>query len=615
VGVSRSYTRRLDTARHCRASPGTATVCRQRDPALATLLRHSTYTEGKIMTSVTDAAFQPVVSLAPVAPSTTLMGFDLVWAVTQNTVNSQLAWLQESGCIPRQLQIGSMDLDGIAIGSDTKPANIAPPTVDFDTGVAQQARLSITFTSGNVQHYKGFGRNAEIVTTPITGWKLAFKVNLNLGQIAHDHLTTDSKIPPEILQKLEQFSSSDFSIQSIFLDFQNSDMVNYDTVTSVINTDDEFLKQNFATSLGAWIGGHHGQDNPFILGYPVTRVTESADLNAVFQPTGTNLSTHAYEQAAGTHDPALAGLSTLNFLLVTGERKIKDTPALYAPDAGSFHRNLVPNNDIDGRGIIAREIFFARYLDALLIQPFEKSVNSLPDYVNARADRQAGAVINDKSAAANGRAHFVRTKTGWTYQDHVKLGWHESGFNSHDRASEQDLQFTVDVSMQPDAGGASRLTMDVSGSLMRYENDQVNQDMPFKNNVYIGKGWARATLTWSIRLQFVAGLDGKITITHTSQTADPVKESGTEGGYKVADFFSGLLGYDGIAGDWRKNAGSLAVIDKDVIDKLIQEAVPTLDAAAATIVMPAASQFFYKNMQLNADGDIEIDFTYKSSTQ
>jgi hypothetical protein len=30
------------------------------------------------------------------------------------------------------------------------------------------------------------------------------------------------------------------------------------------------------------------------------------------------------------------------------------------------------------------------------------------------------------------------------------------------------------------------------------------------------------------------------------------------------------------------------------------------------VVMPARTQFFYKNMQLNTDGDVELDFTYKS---
>ncbi|WP_300752578.1 beta/gamma crystallin-related protein [Janthinobacterium sp.] len=573
-----------------------------------------------VVSNVAVAAPVLAAALEPVTPSATLTGFDMVWAITQNTVNSQLAWLQSCKLIPSDVQIGDLGRDGLQIGgSDADRATIAPPTVEFDTGNAHEARLMISISGGNVSYYSGFGAKAIVVKEAIAGWKLAFNVKLNIGQIAHEHLTGgDGKVPPEILKILTQFDSTMFSIQSIFLDFQNSDMANYNTVLSSINTTNSFLQQNFATMVGSWIKSHQGADNPFILGYPVTRLAPPAELKAVFEPTGANLSTHAYEHPAGDNDKSKAGLSTLNFLLVTGDRKITDNPALYAADAGSFHRNLVLSNDIDGKGIIARDLFFKRYLKPLLIEPFENAVNKLPDYLNARRDRNAEAAINSKSGVSGApkgqRARFVPSATGWTYADHVRLAWHESGFNSHDRESEQELKFNVDVSMQPDTAGASRLTLDIAGSLMRYEWDQVNQDFPFKNNVYMGKGWARATLRWSIRLQFIAGTDGKITITHSSKAAEPVKESGTGGVYSVADFFTDLLGLHGVSDDWRDNAAGLSSIDQGVVTQLIAATSPIMDAASTRIVMPAHSQFFYKNMLMNADGDIEIDFAYKSAS-
>lgn len=598
-----------------------------------TLFEHAGFQgRTKVITADTpmlDGSFNDIVSslivsegvaLEPVTPSTTLTGFDMVWAISQNTVNAQFDWLQSSGLIPSELLLGNLARDGLTIGgTGADRATIAAPTVDFDTGNAHEARLLISFTGGNVSYFSGFGAAATVVKEPIAGWSLAFDVKLNIGQIAHEHLTVgDGRIPAEIQKILTQFDSTMFSIQSIFLDFQNSDMANYDTILSVIKTDNSFLKQNFATMVGSWIKSHQGQDNPFILGYPVTRNTPSADVKAVFEPTGANLSTHAYEQAAGASDKTKGGLSTLNFLLVTGDRKITDSPQLFAADAGSFHRNLVQSNDIDGKGIIARDLFFKRYLKPLLIEPFEAVINSQPDYVFARPDRSPSIAINTKSGVANPangqRARFVSTPTGWAYEDDVKLAWHESGFNSHDRESQQQLKFSVDVSMQPDADGASRLTLDIAGQLMRYEWDQVNQDFPFKSNVYMGKGWASAALKWTVRLQFIAGTDGKVTITHSSNTFDPIKDSGDAGVYKVADFFTDLLGLHGISDDWKNNAAGLDAVDRDIVTKLIAETDPVLDAASTRIVMPARSQFFYKNMLMNADGDIEIDFSYKSAS-
>jgi hypothetical protein len=553
-------------------------------------------------------------------PNPTLTGFDMVWAITENTVNSQLSWLQDSGLIPNKVKIGDLDTDGIAIGGTGEDeATISAPTVDFDTGVPKQVKLIISFTGGNVSYYSGFGRNATVKKQPVAGWKLVFNVNLNIGQIGHDYLIAGKNIPPEILKILTQFDPSMFSVQSIFMDFENSDLTTYNTLESVIKTDEPFVQQNFATSVGAWITSHKGADNPFILGYPVTRQTPPADVPSIFEPTGANLSAHSYQYPPGSTDQSKNGLSTLNFLLVTGNRKITDDQSLYGQGAGIFHRNLVESNDIDGKGIIAHDVFFDKYLHQVLVVPFEQKANELQDYVHARDDRTPNIGICDRTGidpnqpATSQRAKFVRTAAGWSYGDHVQLNWHESGFYSHDRESEQNLQYAITVSMQPDAAGAQRLTMDILGSLYRYEWDQQNEDIPpFQSNVYVGKGWASATITWNIRLQFIAGADGKITITKTSAQNDPVTDHGDSGLFKVADFFSDLLDLHGINDNFRDNAASLGQIEGAIVQQLLDQTGPILDNAMTRVVMPARSQFFYKNLLLNSDGDIEIDFTYKS---
>lgn len=402
-------------------------------------------------------------------------------------------------------------------------------------------------------------------------------------------------------------------VSSIFMDFANSDLANYDSNHTVMNTTDLLLKQIFADRVGAWLKGKQGKDNPFILGYPVTRTSPPDDIRAVFQPTGANLSVHAYEYPAGSTDQSKNGLSTLNFLLVTGHRRITDEPALFAPDAGTFHRNLVEDPKIDGKAIISRDLFLHSYLYPLIVKPLQDLINSQPDFVGARADREASADINDKTAPVDGRATFISTDTGWRYSDHVKLTWHESGFYSHGRESEQQIDFTVNVLTQTNSSGAARPTVEITSKLYRYEWDQQNQDIPpFKSNVYVGKAWANATLDWTLTLQFVAGVDGKITITKSSSVPDPKTDSGDAGAYKIADAFTNLLGLSGIEDAWSSNGANLGTVESDVADRLIEDIDTVLDGAMGHLVMPARNQFFYKNMQINGDGDIEFDITYKS---
>ena len=554
-----------------------------------------------------------------------LGGFDMVWAITQNTVNSQLSWLQELDIIPKKVLVGNIDDDGLVIGGTGEDEAIMLATVDFDTGKPKSAKLIINFESGNISFYSGFGKNATIKKQPIKGWKLVFNVDVNIGQIAHEHIAGNTAVPKEIQDILTNFDSSMFSIQNIFLDFQNSDMANYDTIESIIHTDNEFVKQNFATSIGAWISSKKGSDNPYILGYPVSRKGKTEKIPAILEPTGANLSTHSFQNGTKVPTELEKGLSTLNFLLVTQGRKITDDPSLYGPGAGVFNRNLVTDNNIDGKGIISKNTFFDQYLQKVIVKPFETLVDGIPDYVHHRQDKKGAHVAiiersgvqvkagEQASASSYPRAKFIRSDNGWTYNDHVRLDWHESGSTSHDRESEQKMSYDIEVSMQPDAHKVPRLTLDIHGSLYRYEWDQVNHDIPpFKNNVYLGKGWASAMLTWGIRLQFIAGADGKLTITKQSNTNPPVKHSGTGGIYKVADFFTDLLNLHGINDDWRQNSTSLKNIEGGIVADLLKNSTSMFDNAMTKIVMPARSQFFYKNLTIDANSDVEIDFAYKS---
>jgi hypothetical protein len=557
------------------------------------------------------AALREVISLHK-DKTMALKGFDMVWAITQNTINSQMEWLQESGVIAKSLAFGDLENDGAKIGGDgADAAMLAPPTVSFDTGQGNVVRLMLAFTGGTFTAYSGFGKAAVPKSYPLQGCMVAFKVNLAIGQLAHEHLANDQAIPPEVAKILTAFDPSMFDVQSIFMDFQNSDLTTYDTTYSQMNFPDETTKVVFGQAMASWINSHRGNDNPFILGHSVTRTTPTEPgTPSILEPTGANFSSRVFAPITGPDDPN-AGLNTFNFLMVTNGRKILDDPALYGNGAGVFDYNLVDNNAIDGRGYINFETFLNTYVGPMIIDPLNQALVAMPDYAHARDDRGPNLDQNAKSnPGPDGRARFARTPTGWTYQDDVDLSWHESGFNSHDRQSQQHMDFTVAVKMAPDDVGVDRLTIQIDGSLYRYEWDQLNTDIPpFKSNVYVGKAHASARLPYTIKLQFVASDDGKLAIKKTASSGEIQKESGVDGAYKLADVFSA----DSISHDWNDNSVALSSV-LGLLSKAVDDEAGNVIAAAATkIVMPAPKTFFYKNILIGQHGDIEIDLTYKAA--
>jgi hypothetical protein len=169
--------------------------------------------------------------------------------------------------------------------------------------------------------------------------------------------------------------------------------------------------------------------------------------------------------------------------------------------------------------------------------------------------------------------------------------------------------------MAPDADKVSRLTLEIDGTLYRYEKDQLNTDVPpFKSNCYLGDGWAEATLPWSIKLQFVAGADGKLTVTKTAVEDPPRTDHGQGGAYDIADFFNNLFDLNTISSDWQNNAVGLSAVEKLVAQAVDQQTGNVLQAAATKIVMPAPKTFFYKNIRLDPQSsNIAIDLTYKAA--
>jgi hypothetical protein len=527
-----------------------------------------------------------------------LNGFDMVWGVTENTVNSQLEWMFESGAISNHVKFGNLGNDGVTIDG-----LIAPAVVNFNTGTAKRARMFLTFASGTVTYWEGFGPAAQQKQADLKDWKIALLVNLNLGALAGSIRQSDTQpgMSKETLAVLQNFRDSMFSINNIFLDMQNADLVDFDAVSSSVFPNAgpaaPLLSQQFGAGIRAWITDHRGGNNPYVLGYAVLKKgVDTTD--PVLRATGASFSTQAWKYPGGfAHTPLLDGLSTLNFLLVCDNRNIAGDARTSGEAAGIFNSNLVAENDIDGSLVISRSVFTNKYIVPFIFGPLRERLKKFdPNFLTDWADHQPVTKQDQPPQDFNPDPSGLK----WTYVDAPGRYWSE-----HDMAEREDLvehrYITANVSLLNNAD--KRLALHIEGQLQRYHHRT-----HYTSGMYVRDSWVQTTVNWHIDLTFVAGVDGKINITTTGSADPPIHDHGDGGLDAFADFFKGVFGMEQ---DWDKFYNAFKD-DPTTLNQFISRFSKSVNATEMCPILPAPKVAFYKNIHLNGDGNIQVDLTYKA---
>lgn len=529
-----------------------------------------------------------------------LNGFDMVWGVTENTVNSQLQWMFQTGGLSNHVQFGDLNSDAMSIDG-----LIAPAVVSFNTGTAKRARMFVTFQSGTANYWEGFGAAAQQKSADIKGWKVALMVNLNLGALADSirNSTGQPGMSPETLAILQNFRDSMFSINNIFLDLQNADLVDFDaTSSSVFPSADpakrSLLAQQFADGIRAWITDHKGGNNPYILGYAVMKKgVDPAD--PVIRATGATFSTQAYKYPAGVaRTPILDGMGTLNFLLVCDNRDIAANAQLSGEAAGIFNSNLVTTNDVDGSLIISHSIFVNKYIVPFIFGPLRKHLKGFdPQFLTDWPDHQP--VTRQDLPPQD----FVPDATGlkWAYVDAPGRYWDEHNMAERE-ALEENRHMTANVSLLNNKDG--RLSLDIEGTLFRR-----HKRTHYTSGSYVRDSWVQTTVNWHVGMVFIAGTDGKIDVATTGAVDPPIHDHGDGGLDAFADFFKGVFG---IEQDWNKFFDKFQS-DSDSISGFIDRFKKSVNATEVTPILPGPQVAFYKNAHLNSDNNIQIDLAYKTA--
>jgi len=289
-------------------------------------------------------------------PGNCITGYDMVAAITQDTINLQLLllWdLLDEECRKMKWEYtlkhgrftlnysfeGEMDAPEVILGTSKAP--------NF------QVKLALNIPEGTLTY--GVGEDKDSVT--ISDWKYVFDVDVNFAQIEQDHIQNSIAVPDVVKNMLHKFNDECFTIRHLLMDFQNANIANYDEVESKITLSEDFTEDDlisFQTGLTKYFRDLAETENPFVLGYSIEEKTPDSDpsIPPTFTPTGGTYWIFFEE------DESKRSQSTLNFLLTTDTVK---KPLPY-PTKPNFNNNWVSSNEYDGRFVLAKSLFFGEFI-------------------------------------------------------------------------------------------------------------------------------------------------------------------------------------------------------------------------------------------------------------
>ncbi len=306
----------------------------------------------------------------------TLAGYDMVLALSQNTINYQFSQLYKRNIIHKKWGVlGGKNTDGkdvhiteqdaefkqkikdwIALQKEIEKARkdnnwseigklmerrgsenlnftfgwdttLVAPEISFIKDNTKEVFLEIGFKKGKL-HYR------EEETKAVTIFDLkdsvyVFRVPIGQLKINKEQMVLDAGESATKIIRESGLSDEDFTIQSLFLNFENANISNFDKSKSKLPKGSSEAFQNaIANYFNMTISD---SDNPYVLGYGIKRKKIKASEKAMFQPTSLGFSTSYSNKNKKPGD-----YSALNFLMMLNDTKPPKTTT-----AGILPKSLI----------------------------------------------------------------------------------------------------------------------------------------------------------------------------------------------------------------------------------------------------------------------------------
>ncbi|MCJ1431561.1 hypothetical protein MMC27_000915 [Xylographa pallens] len=508
-----------------------------------------------------------------IASKSTLTGYDEVFAISQNTINSTFRRLYRRGII-------TLDLP------DTFQNTVLhPPTIDL--GGIPEPLFQLQFQSGQ---YEGFD---------LTGWAFRFQVGIKKDILSTIPSTT-AKTAPTTVEELKTRigSSSAYSIIQVSLQFEPKTIDttgSWTPPTSSLGSvsPGERRARDALNTLKAYFGGLSQGDHGYHLGYSVQTKQNPLPL---FASTAVDTSIRRSVSGPGTAAP-ISGLNVLLFQLQTLDRS---SPAGVPSD--SSISDLITDHEHGGVFMISNGKFADEWVHNMLID---------------------GAILPSLGSRPTNSLFVKNTPTSWAFSEstsqtvvHKHQGTLKENVNEH-----TDQQRTCSVKI---LGLTNQIQISVNITISRKSTWKLETTV-FKTYEEIGSGSSSYEESKQATLASRATLTQALTMIAITFTLSPNASQGfavsapvsvvssppptthlTKNGSKFLTFITGINSNALMSNDMR----SWSVQIQAQMAHLSSALASDFKTVAANILLPGVSSYSFSNLRLSLEAQVLIDVDY-----
>jgi|CXWL01.1.fsa_nt_gi hypothetical protein len=528
--------------------------------------------------------------------------YDMVVCMTRKTINDQLTHLTRLGVIRSELVLVQKVVGREYVYQVLESVNDVPkdadgnPTVSYIDGhITPQVEIAesgtnitfvLSFRSGSAWFWEGNGPMATLTQYDMTGWKYGISITLDLKAVEADALKDNKTVPDIAKETLYHFMSNMFTVNSLFMDFESTDLMRFDPANSAAPSGGDVGLQQLVLFMNFYLKDLKNSGNPYILGYSVTANDQSTydpDQNVpdALRPVGSTFTLY--------HDPQSPDLSNLNFVLATkdGHGSIIGTP-------GNLDSNwITPAEQCDAKMIYSHE----RLMEQFVVKPFFDQLSTsvytqIKDHIDVSQNRN---YADARSVTGTGLAFSISDVS--------------SGDNQYVN------HFSADYATADQA-----VTVTLNGHLAFYKG--VNKNMGFCT----ANAHAIGSLDWSCTITLATAKNDKGEPTLGISASDArISNSTSDSGkndcakafeeigkivggvldaltfFSDKGFFSNLL--DGVMGLPVPGIGNLGTAFGNLTNSV-----------STVLVLPAGQVFFFKVPGIDADGNLSMQLTYKTES-
>ena len=515
-----------------------------------------------------------------------LNNYDMVLAVSEDTINNQFYLLFAEGVIDNSVDIKyapsnqALELNG----------TLNPPTVDMVLTPASPHQLdfNLSFASGTFTYMNYLQDPNKPQSADITGWQITFLVNL--AQMTIDSTDpTGLKLSAGAQKALDPYvGDAAFTVQTLFLDLDNVNL-------STISVTAEGLKMQPTDPRYPWIlaalqqlvSSLKSSGNPYILTFHASS-NNPAQTNPqlpALAPTRVQFIANQYNYPGNlSTDHSNDGLSALCYLEMVG-----NDPFPYTDNnVPTFTWNPIPAAAVQGRMFIDVNTFNSGYIHNLVLPVLQQALGAAGNWA------QSG----------NTWTLDYQTDDGNQNDGHGPVVGSDSDILDIYGKTSWETSCTVSLDITQSTPNA----VTYSGSGYFFERLDL-YECPFGIWAHDAYTWTKLPFTFSLTISAGASATLNVTFAPTQGTAQ--QDSWENPVVKITDAIAGLFTkslqsqLDDLNNSWSN-------FDQAEFANFTSAAEQGFQGLSQQLILPAPQQFYYSNVGLNSEYDLVLDVGFKS---